>query len=257
MPATFQDHFSTHAQEYARHRPSSPPELLEFLLGLVNPPAAVWDCATGNGQVAIALAQHSTQVVRVIANDASREQLAHAVRHPRVQYLLFLAESTPLATQSIDLCTVGQALHWLHLESFYQEVRRVLRPGGLLAAWTYSLLSISGRPEMDRLVKAFYSDTVGPYWPPERCHVDAGYRTLPFPFETIKAPSFFIEAEWSLSDLQAYLNTWSAVMRYEKSNGTDPVEPFLIELSRHWPAEETRTVRWPVHLLLGRVAKLA
>jgi hypothetical protein len=102
---------------------------------------------------------------------------------------------------------------------FYAEVRRVARPGAVFAAWTYSLADAD--PEVDPLVEAFYRE-MGPWWPPERVHVEDGYRNLPFPFEPIAAPDFEIRAAWPLERLLGYFSTWSAVNRCRGRPGSDP-----------------------------------
>lgn len=69
-----------------------------------------------------------------VATDASAAQLEQAELHPRVAYRNAPAESSGEVDASIDLVTVATALHWFALDEFYREVRRVLRPGGLIAA---------------------------------------------------------------------------------------------------------------------------
>ena len=49
--------------------------------------------------------------------------------------------SLQLAAASAELVTVCQALHWMQVDSFYQEAARVLRPGGLLAVLGYHFSS--------------------------------------------------------------------------------------------------------------------
>jgi SAM-dependent methyltransferase len=176
LKVTSTDHFSAHAAHYARHRPSYPPELFAWLAAQSPARELAWDCATGNGQAALALAEHFQ---RVHATDFSAEQLAQATPHPRVGYLQAPAEASGLAAQSCDLVTVAQALHWFCHERFFAEVRRVLKPGGLFAAWTYTLLH--GDPELTEIVRDYSTNTVGAWWPPERRWVDLGYRGMPFP----------------------------------------------------------------------------
>ncbi|HEY6066574.1 MAG TPA: class I SAM-dependent methyltransferase, partial [Thermoanaerobaculia bacterium] len=179
--SSFPDHFSGVAGAYAEHRPRYPDRLFEWVAGLAPRRELAWDCATGNGQAALGLADHFE---RVIATDASPAQIAAAVPHPRVEYRVAPAESSGLAAESADVVTVGQALHWFDRPAFYAEVRRVLRPGGVLAAWTYGHCLL-GDPSADAAMRRFYSETVGPCWPPERALVDEGYRSIELPFEEI------------------------------------------------------------------------
>jgi SAM-dependent methyltransferase len=245
----FKDHFSVAAHEYDRFRPGYPTALIDFLAAAAPGRELAWDCATGTGQAAVALA---TQFSRVIATDASAAQIDHAAHHPRVAYAVAPADASGLADGCADLVTVAQALHWLDLERFYAEVHRVARPGAVFAAWTYSLADAD--PAVDPLVAAFYEE-MGPWWPPERVHVEDGYQRLPFPFVPVAAPAFEIREAWPLERLLGYFSTWSAVNRCRRATGQDPVVALGRQLAEVWgDPSEPRPVRWPLHLRVGRVA---
>jgi SAM-dependent methyltransferase len=244
----FKDHFSVAAHEYDRYRPGYPAGLIDFLAEASPGHELAWDCATGTGQAAVALAARFAQV---IATDASAAQIEHAVVHPKVRYAVAPAEESGLPGSAADLVTVAQALHWLDLGPFYAEVNRVGRPGAVFAAWTYSLADAD--PAVDPLVLAFY-ERMGPWWPPERAHVEDGYRTLPFPFEPIDVPPFEMREAWPLERLLGYFSTWSAVNRCRKETGEDPVAALGRELSQVWGDPATpRAIRWPIHLRVGRL----
>lgn len=248
MSTTFKDHFSQQAPDYARYRPNYPARLFAWLAGIAPARDTAWDCGTGSGQAAVGLAGHFE---RVVATDPSRSQLEHAESHPRVEYRIAPAEVSPLGTASVDLVTVAQAIHWFDLERFYAEVRRVLKPDGIIAAWTYTLLDVEAG--IDELLTDFYRNVVGPYWPPERRMVDDRYRSLPFPFEPIEAPAFEIRTEWSRDDLLGYLGTWSATQACMKAKGVNPLVDFAHRLAPLWPdAALVKTLRWPLHMRVGR-----
>jgi SAM-dependent methyltransferase len=239
--------FSPVAREYAKFRPGYPPELFSWLAGRAPAREAVWDCGCGSGQASLALAGYFN---RVHATDVAAEQIAAARTHPRVEYSVAPAESSGLAAGSVDLVTVAQALHWFDVDAFYAEARRVARPGALLAAWTYPRPQLDD-PALDRLFFAFYRDVVGPYWPPERRHVEANYQTLPFPFEELPHPSFGLEFQWNLAELVGYASSWSATARYRKATGSDPLPSLRAALAPAWPAAGTAPVRMPIVLRAG------
>ncbi|OLP20386.1 SAM-dependent methyltransferase [Leptolyngbya sp. 'hensonii'] len=245
-----QDHFSGVAAQYARFRPRYPADLFAYLASLISTPTLAWDCATGTGQAAIALAEYFPQV---IATDASAEQITHADPHSQVDYRVAPAEQSGLNSGSVDLITVAQALHWFNLPAFYAEAKRVLRPAGVLAIWCYGHLEIPG-DILQQIADTFYNETVGPYWPPERRIVEAGYRTLEFPFIEIETPGFAIESLLTLTQLTGYLSTWSATQRYVKATGQNPIPTLTEELEPHWGNPGTpRPIRWPLSLRVGLV----
>lgn len=245
----FKDHFSSASDRYAAYRPGYPATLFAWLASVCSGHDTAWDCATGSGQAALGLAPHFG---RVIATDASAEQIRHAAPHPGVDYRVAPAESSGLPDRSVDLVTVAQAAHWFDLPRFYAEAARVLKPGGAIAVWGYGRMLLPG--EMDALFQRFHAETVGPYWPPERALIDDAYRSLDFPFTEIQSPAFAIEVEWTLPRLLDYLSTWSAVKRYQAARGRDPLPALLAELRSLWgDPEAARALQWPLFLRAGHV----
>jgi ubiquinone/menaquinone biosynthesis C-methylase UbiE len=228
---TFKDLFSKQTKQYSQFRPTYPKELFEYLNELVKQHHCVWDCGTGNGQAAVALADYFD---KVIATDASAEQIKKAKQHPKVQYEVAPAEKTNILDHSVDLITVAQALHWFDFSKFYAEVRRVLKPGGHLAAWTYPFVKF----ENEAIQKVFIDFALGflkNYWAKERAYCDNRYKDIPFELKEIKAPEFSIPMQYTLPDLIGYLQTWSAVQTYKDKHHTDPViEIALPELEKVW-----------------------
>ena len=249
---SFADHFSGVASEYAEFRPRYPDALFDWLAALAAHRDLAWDCATGSGQAALALA---SRFERVIATDASAGQIAVASPHPRVEYRVGTAEASGLDPASVDTLTVAQALHWFDRPAFYAEARRVVRPGGVVAAWTYGHPSID-EPRADAVLQRFYSETVGPYWPEERALVDAGYRTIDFPFAEVAPPAFEMETRWTLDSLVGYVSTWSAVTRFREAGKGDPVPAFVEALATPWGDRGLpRRIAWPLALRVGYITE--
>ena len=244
----FADHFSRVSVGYAAHRPHYPDALFDRLAALAPGRRLVWDCATGTGQAALGLAG---RFERVIATDASTRQVRSGEAHPRVRYAATQAEGAGLRSACADAVTVAQALHWLDLDRFYPEARRVLVPGGLVAVWTYGRHTVDAGP-IDREVDRFYGDVVGPYWPPERRWVEAGYAGLPFPFRDLAVEAPPMTEHWTLGQVLGYIATWSAVVRYRETTGVDPMLELADRLAPLWPADERRRIRWALTVRAGR-----
>jgi SAM-dependent methyltransferase len=246
---SFADHFSNHSSDYAKYRPGYPRALFDWLKTLTPTRDLAWDVGTGNGQAAVELAGF---FARVVATDPSAAQIKNAVVHANVDYRVQAAEQSDLDDHSVDLITVAQALHWFDFDRFYPEVKRVLKSSGAFAAWTYTLNQVS--PEIDTVVRHYYHDIVGPYWPPERKFIDESYRTIPFPLQEIKAPPIRMATKWSLSDYIGYLHTWSATQRYQQTHLRNPVEEIAAALTSAWGEQARRTILWPIHVRAGRVS---
>lgn len=243
----FHDHFSGHADAYAAARPHYPPALFDWLAKHCRARTLAVDVGCGNGQASVQLARHFE---RVEAFDPSAAQLDQARPHPAVRYTVAPAEHLPLDDHCADLLVVAQALHWFDFPRFFNEVRRVLRPGGHFCAVHYPLLRIE--PWIDQRIEAFEHHTVGTYWPPERRHIDTAFVEVAFPFRRLQHPDWVMQHDWTLAQLGAYLATWSAVQRYRQARGTDPVPALLAELTPRWgDPQQPRSVRWPLLVWLG------
>jgi len=247
----FKDHFSASAAGYAAFRPKYPPELFDFVAALPERRRVAWDCATGNGQAALPLAE---RFERVVATDASAEQIAHATPHPRVSYGVALEDESGLDGESVDLVTVAQALHWLRLERFFAEVRRVVVARGVLAVWCYTRPVLEG--ELDSILLRYYSQTCGPYWPADRKLVDQGYEGIPLPIDEVAAPPLHIESHLTLAEFGGYVRTWSATTTLARQISRDPVVGLENELRAPWGTDdERRLVRWPIRVRAGQVQR--
>lgn len=245
----FKDHFSKGSEGYATYRPSYTLDLVDELADLCPTQNRVLDCGCGTGQLSVLLAERFKEV---IATDASSAQIAKAQKKDNVIYQTALAEQSGLADESVDLITVAQAAHWLDLDKFYQEVERIARPNGILALITYGVLHVEGA--IDALIQQFYYQTIGPYWPAERQHVEDGYQSLPFPFAEIKVPAVNMEESWNLDELLGYFNTWSAVKEAEKVLSFNPVDQLRIVLLPEWGNPDSKKrITWPLSIRAGKV----
>jgi len=238
----FKDHFSGHAVEYAKFRPHYPDELFEHLASISPRHELAWDCATGNGQAAVGLARHFE---KVIATDASAQQIESAEPDERISYRISPAEASGIDSASVDLILVAQALHWFDLDRFFTEAKRVLKDDGVLAISSYMVLEITS--EIDVIIWKFYRETTGPFWPPERDLVETDYKNIEFPFPELPHRQFEMRAQWNLQQVLGYLRTWSATQKFIAQQGFDPVDSLGKELGRIWRnPEQARQVVWPL-----------
>lgn len=247
------------AKEYVNARPRYPPQLFSLLASLTPQRRLAWDVGTGNGQAALQISEYYE---RVIATDISEQQLQHAETKPNISYALTPPVLTDDALHSIvgpegsvDLVTVATAVHWFDLNTFYAQVKRVLRkPGGVIAVWAYTKPSVS--PAVDEVFGRFF-ERVLPFFEPCAKWVFEEYRTLHFPFSPHPAvaeePVVELEIE-ETKTLEEYLNffrTWSAVVSSNALLSDDFVRQF--EEAWEGPPHLARTVKFPLFLKVGVV----
>ena len=237
--------FNRQSRQYARYRPRYPRPFFDYLLSLLDKRHRLWDCACGNGQVAVDLAD---QFDEVHATDISPNQIAHAFPHPKIQYRVLPAEQPQFPDRYFDLICVAQALHWFDIPAFFREARRVLRPGGILAVFGYGFFRINA--EIDALLADALHRKLSPFWSARNQLVISGYSGVDFPFDPVPCPDFAITAEWMPEDLINYISTWSAVKRYNQQ-ASIPVEESLRRiLSPVWP--EPLTVYMDIYKFIRR-----
>ena len=244
----FANYFGPRSALYVAARPRYPLAVFHFLAMTAERTHLAWDCATGNGQAATGLAD---RFLRVVATDPSEEMIGQAVPHKRVLYTVAKYE-TRLADKSVDLVTVAQALHWLELDPFLKEARRVLVPGGVLAAWCYS--NCRTALEIDEIFDHFYNIILGPYWPLERKHIENGYQSIALPIDELPAPPFEMVEEWTLAQYLGYVRTWSGVAKCIAARGEQPVLEFEAAIRETWGNPRLRrAIRWPLHFRIGQL----
>ena len=245
--------FDAVAAAYARHRPTYPPAWFSRFAERAPARQRVWDCGCGNGQASQSLAETFEQV---IATDASPSQIQQAIPHPKISYRCSSATASGLEPMSVDAILVAQAVHWFAGETFNAEVRRVARPGALMA-WIGYLPPQFDSEVLQALFDQFYGVVLRPWWAPQRAWVDRRYQGLPFPGEEWPFPDdLWIERRWNLAELLNYLATWSAVETAQRS-GVLVLEPLANQLQEAWPDQGLASLplRWPMMGRWGSVSR--
>ncbi|HKR59130.1 MAG TPA: class I SAM-dependent methyltransferase [Pyrinomonadaceae bacterium] len=130
------ERFTSRVENYAKYRPTYPPEVVELLrseCGLTAE-AVVADVGSGTGILTELLLKNGNDVIGVEPNEAMRkagDKLLSA--YPKFKSVAGSAEATTLAPGSLDLITAGQAFHWFDRPVARAEFARVLKPSGFVA----------------------------------------------------------------------------------------------------------------------------
>ena len=141
------------AARYDRFRPRTPQTLVEVLrrYARVERPAFVVDLGCGTG---LSTRIWSGAAERVVGIEPNAAMLAAAEDGPGVDYREAFAHDTGLASGSADIVTCSQSLHWMEPEPTFAEVERILRPGGVFAAYDYDWPPVVD-PDVDEAFKAY------------------------------------------------------------------------------------------------------
>ena len=245
------DLFSGQADVYAKYRPTYPPELYAYILDFVPEKQAAWDCATGNGQAAGALA---AVFKHVEATDISEAQLKNSVQKENIHYSLAPAENTPFPDNNFDLITVATAYHWLNRKAFHDEATRVGKPDCVVAVWAYNIVRCD-EEKINQVIDWFYYNVIYSYWDAERRLVEQSYQNVEFEFSLLPYKEFYIHKKWKKEDLLGYIASWSSVQNYQLQKGESPLPLLQNELGKAWPEESEKNFRFPLFLKIGRVRK--
>lgn len=244
------DNFSVQSNQYIKFRPTYPNELYSFLLAIVETKHTAWDCGTGNGQIAIGLSKYFN---KVYATDISEKQIKNAIRRGNIFYKIECAEKTAFPENTFDLITVAQAIHWFNFNDFYNEVKRTIKPNGIIAVIGYGLIETD--KDTNEIISNFYKTILGPFWDKERKYIDENYQSIPFPFNEIESPILYNTFGWTFEQLIGYFETWSAVQHYIKTKKENPISLIKKDLKEAWKTGLLKTVRFPILLRIGNVKK--
>ncbi|CUB02496.1 class I SAM-dependent methyltransferase [Marinomonas fungiae] len=235
------------AANYSRVRPTYPPELYYWLSHQVKQTERVWDCACGTGQASIDLAAYFNQVE---ATDISEAQIAKATPHRKVNYSVQPSEHTNFPDNYFDAVCVAHALHWFDLDSFWAEVRRVLKPEGKLFIWGYNWVEFDNT--LDQAIKEHLLPILQPFWPEKTTLLRGQYTAVEFPFTKIETPTFELKCHWTMSQAFAFMRSWSASQIMMEKHGDFKIKEAEKEIEYVWkdPLEKV-PARLPFFLYAG------
>ncbi len=241
--------FAQQSSGYAANRPTYPNTLFTWINDQCANHNTAWDCATGNGQAAQAIAPYFDTVH---ATDISAEQVAHGLNADNVRYRAAPAEDSGFRDSVFDLVTVAQALHWFDHPRFWKEVKRVAKTNAFFCAWAYVW------PNIDDMVRDQFIDPikemVDPYWAEGNRIVMRGYQPdeLKLPFEPIAAPAFEISLTWRFEQLLGFVETWSAYKIAEEKPIAGDIQAVITKAKSAFSGQSF-DVSMPIHVLAAHI----
>lgn len=253
-----------HASIYRKFRPTYPQKLLDLISQYIKAHSGsynlVVDVACGSGQSTFYLQKMFKKCIGVDISKAQVEQAKAACVEKEVKNVSFVegsADKLPMETGSVDVVTIAQAWHWLEPQSFYEECRRVLRPGsGCLAVYGYGQGHLSHK-RCDDLVQTFYNETLKGCWHENRRHIDNCYEEVVLPFKNTQRYDLSSSKDMSVDNYFGYLSTWSAYCKYcDQHPGNTELEKLkekvkAVLLSEQYGSTDVQ-VNFPVFLVLGQ-----
>lgn len=246
--------FSLKSESYAKSRPYYPESLYKWILGHEASRSTAWDCATGTGQAARALADYYDVIY---ATDISEEQLIHAQPHPKIHYSNQPAEQTSFHENTFDLVVAAQALHWFDFNIFWDEVRRVAKKGAFFCAWGYSWFSCYEIVEKTLVLP--FRKLIEPFWSAKNRILWRGYDSLEigFPFQRLQSPVIAIQQHWTLAELVDYMKTWSAYKIAIKNQLISlAIDNLISESMDLIGADTTVDLHMPLSIVAGQINKV-
>lgn len=165
MPET-SDIWTGKASNYDQARPTPPTALLDLLAQLIHQPHPnlVVDLGSGTGLSTAVWGGRAEQVIGVEPNADMRNEAIHNLAgHPNAAHIGYregFADRTGLPDDCADIVTAAQSFHWMEPTATLAEVARILRPGGLFAAYDYDAPPAI-RWELDQLAQEMTMRLVG------------------------------------------------------------------------------------------------
>ncbi|MBA3365070.1 MAG: methyltransferase domain-containing protein, partial [Actinobacteria bacterium] len=132
------------AAGYDAYRPASPGAILDLLsfVAQTDRPGLVVDLGSGTGLSARAWAESAERVVGVEPNHAMREEAERRTDAANVGYRDAYSNATGLPDGCVDIVTCAQSLHWMDPAATFLEAARILRSGGIFAAYDYDVVPV-------------------------------------------------------------------------------------------------------------------
>ena len=152
--------FTAWVDAYVAGRPGYPPQIETWLRETLRlePQSLAVEVGAGSGKFTALLAGTGARVIAVEPVAAMRERLARDL--PEVDARDGYAEALPLASESADALVCAQAFHWFATSAAVVEMRRVLKPGGVLGlVWNVRDEAVPWVAALTRVIAPYEGDT--------------------------------------------------------------------------------------------------
>lgn len=232
-----------HAALYAKFRPKVPQSLISKLVqSLTVPKTLAIDVGCGNGQATFALTPYFEKVIGI---DISHNQIEEALKrvdkekHGNVIFRQGGETNLMAEDQSVSLVTACSAVHWFDIEKFYNEVNRVLMPGGILALFGTNYTQAGHKMEnfekLNQLLDKFLIDISSYRHESVQMSLDE-YKTLPkIPFSEVERDdSHCTEFEASLSDYLGYMQSINTFQRFQNDRGRKAAQELIANFEKNY-----------------------
>ncbi|EGC38633.1 hypothetical protein DICPUDRAFT_53210 [Dictyostelium purpureum] len=205
---------------YKQYRLPYPSDVYAVILNHIDPLRRDFcvDIGCGNGQATHELAKVFKKVIGV---DPSQGQIDECDKSmsPNVDFIQSKGEDLSfLDDHSVDLITVAQAVHWLDLDRFFKECKRVLKKTGAIVMWCYRIIDLKNNQKAKEIHENHYFNTLKDYWAPEIKMIDNEYRDIKPPFDIVERVSLNYTIKLSINHFINIYKTWSGYNSYLKTN---------------------------------------
>ncbi|KAK4319005.1 hypothetical protein Pmani_010090 [Petrolisthes manimaculis] len=260
---------------YSKFRPRPPtsltPRIVSYLKEKYDGPlTAATDVGCGSGQTTHILTSHFKHVTGLDISQAQINQANTLNDNPHVSFKVSGAESLPFAATSLQLVTAGQACHWFDMKKFYDEVDRILVPGGVLALYGYLFpepINTRADNKLKEILKQVYKEELSGYIQKGSEDVYLNnykldkYNMIYYKHSQIRDESHYTDRTVTVADLTGYIGTWSGLQNFRQDKGEEAAQKVLDHfesrvmsaLQSTQTAQETElSIRFRYFLLLGR-----
>ena len=236
------------SEAYAKFRPVYPQNVANIILDYMRSKGSLafdfaLDVGCGTGQSTFLLRDHFKRVVGLDVSETQIQQAKlksteYTSTEPAVEFIVGDAHHLPFESSSVDLLTCAMAWHWLDAVKFYDEAKRVLKPGGCLAIYGHGVM-VQDNERVKNAFDLFYgalipSECLGE----ENMHVLNNYEAVEIPLPQTQRIEFSFPQKSSIDQLLGYLSSVSA---YRKAYCTKyPNNTLMQNIRTKYESEEGR-----------------